>query len=578
VRLPLYLRQLLFTALFGTLLSGCGPHRTHPVSPSSPIRFRDVTPTAGLRFTRINGAVGKKWLPETMGGGGGFLDYDNDGWPDIVLVNGDYLPGTAPPQAGTPTLALYHNNHDGTFTDVTREAGLELRCNGMGVAVGDYDNDGYDDLFITAMGRSRLFHNVPDGHGSRKFVEVTAASGIRDEGWPTSAAWVDYDHDGRLDLFVCHYLQWSPSTDVYCGTTFKAYCGPQLYRGESCRLYHNDGNGRFTDVTRRAGVYNPNSKALGVCVCDLDGDGWPDLIVANDTEPNFVYRNNRHGGFEEIGVQTGIALSSQATGRAGMGIDASDYRHNGTLGLVIGNFSQEGLAFYDIPPSSATILATERSRQVGVYAPSYPYLTFGLFFADFDNDGWPDLFATNGHIETDIARIRPAERFAQPNLLFRNDGVGRFTDVGASAGAGVTEPLVGRGACRGDFDNDGRMDILVLPNTGPPRLLHNETPPQNHWITLRLIGTQSNRDAYGAKVTIQSGATVQSGYVSGGASYLSAHDPRLHFGLGHATGVERVTVHWPNGTTETWGPLAADRMVTLTERRSPQMDVFVPKQ
>jgi hypothetical protein len=466
---------------------------------------------------------------------------------------------------------MYHNNHDGTFTDVTAAVGLDIRCNAMGIAVGDYDNDGFDDLFITALGHSMLFHNVPDGHGGRKFVDVTTASGIHDVGWPTSAAWVDYDRDGKLDLFVCHYLQWSPATDRYCGTDFKAYCGPQVYSGEPSRLYHNDGNGRFSDATVRAGVFNSNSKALGICVCDVDNDGWPDLLVTNDTQANCLYQNNQHGGFEEIGVQSGIALSSRGVGRAGMGADTAYYMNSETLGLAIGNFSLEGLAFYDIPPTQP-ILAAERSQQDGLYTPSYPLLSFGLFFADFDNDGWPDLFVSNGHIESDIARIRPGQTFAQPNLLFRNSGNGTFTDASASAGLGVTEPMVGRGACRGDFDNDGKEDVLLIPNSGPPRLLHNESGIKNHWITLRLIGTKSNRDAFGARVTIHCGQSVQSFYLSDGASYLSANDNRVHFGLGAGSRIDSISIRWPNGQTETWPAQEADRILELTEGAAPRVD------
>lgn len=565
--------SMLVVALF---LAGChGQNIPSKNTPAVAIRFKDVAGAAGLKFDRMNGATGKKWLPETMGGGGGFIDFDNDGWLDIILLNGDYYSGTpSDSKAGhRPTIAMYHNNHDGTFTDVTASVGLDVTCNAMGIAVGDYDNDGFDDLFITAIGGSRLYHNVSDGHGGRKFVDITRSSGIHDTGWPTSAAWVDYDRDGKLDLFVCHYLEWSPATDRYCGTTFKAYCGPQMYKAEPSRLYHNDGSGHFSDVTRSAGVFNENSKALGICVCDLDNDGWPDLVVTNDTQPNCVYRNNRHGGFDEIGVPAGIALSSQGTGRAGMGVDAADYLRNGGLGLAIGNFSMEGLAFYDIPQSTQ-ILATERSQQIGLYAPTYPFLTFGLFFADLDNDGWPDLFVTNGHIESDIAKIKPSEKFAQPNQLFRNSGNGSFADVSAEAGPGVTEPMIGRGACRGDFDNDGKIDVLLIPNTGAPRLLHNESTGDNHWITIHLKGVTSNRNGYGALVTIHSAQQSQTSYLSGGSSYLSANEPRIHFGLAHDSRVDSVTVRWPHGETEEWKMLSADQIITLTEGSSPHFDTL----
>jgi hypothetical protein len=503
-----------------------------------------------------------------MGGGGGFIDYDGDGWPDILLLNGDYFPGST--HAGpAPTLALYHNNRDGTFTDVTRQAGLDVHCNATGAAVGDYDNDGYDDLFIAALGHSMLFHNVPDGHGGRKFVDVTAQSGINDIGWPTSAAWVDYDGDGRLDLFVCHYLQWSPATDRYCGAKFKEYCGPPVYPAEPSRLYHNDGGGRFSDTTRKAGVYNQFSKALGVCICDLDHDGWPEIVVTNDTQPNCVYHNNRHGGFDEIGVSAGVALSSQGTARAGMGVDVADYENTGSSGLAIGNFSLEGLSLYDIPPTEP-ILAADHSRRAGLFDSSYPDLSFGLFFADFDNDGWPDLIVTNGHIESDIARVIPTEQFAEPGLLFQNMRNGTFSNVSAQIGACLTAPMVGRAACRGDYDNDGRIDILLIPNTGPPRLLHNQYAGHNHWITFKLIGTHCNRDAYGARVVIHAGNLTQSAYVSGGFGYQSISDARVHFGLGSAAGVDAITVQWPNGKTEAWPAQRADSILTLTQGGSPR--------
>jgi hypothetical protein len=501
-----------------------------------------------------------------MGGGGGFIDYDGDGWPDVVLVGGGAWPGAAANPAHR-SIRLYHNERNGRFTDVSAQSGLVGDFQGMGVAIGDYDNDGYDDLLVTALGGSHLYHNVPDGRGGRRFAEVTAASGIRDGGWPTSAAWVDYDGDGRLDLFVCHYLAWTPATDRACGASFKAYCGPQEYSGEPCRLYRNDGNGRFTDVTAKAGILNPHSKALGVCVCDIDGDGWSDLIVANDTEPDNVY-HNLHGRFEEIGMRSGVALSAQATARAGMGIDGADYRHDGGMGLAIGNFSQEGLALYDLGAGASGLLATERAHAAGLYDASYRYLTFGLVFADFDNDGWPDIAVANGHVETDIARIHPAETFLQPCLLFRNLGNGAFADVTAAAGAGVTLPMAGRALCRGDYDNDGRVDLLVVGNTGAPRLLHNETRSSGHWLTVRLVGTSCNRDAYGAKVTVEAGGQVQSAMSSGGSSYLSAQDSRLHFGLGSAQTITKLTVHWPGGDTEVCPAPHVDRIVTIEQARA----------
>ncbi|HZO87693.1 MAG TPA: CRTAC1 family protein, partial [Chthonomonadaceae bacterium] len=405
----------------------------------------------------------------------------------------------------------------------------------------------------------RLFHN----EGGKRFVEVTGQAGVGDGGWSTSAAWLDYDNDGKLDLFVCHYLKWSPQTDIPCTAKgFKSYCRPQEYRGESCRLFHNEGGGRFRDVTRQAGLWNESAKALGVLTVDLDGDGRQDLVVANDMEPNFVYHNNGNGTFTEVGFQTGISFDESGRARAGMGIDAADVNNDGTLGLAVGNFSFEGLGFYLIagaPPYS------DRAKQAGLYAPSYPYVTFGLFFADFDNDGWQDLFITNGHIEDTVSLSSPGQTYPQPCILFRNLGNGAFADVSREAGAAVTQPLVGRGACRADFDNDGRPDILLIPNVGAPRLLHNETPTRNHWLTVRLIGTRSNRNAYGARVVVKVGGRTQTAYAHSGSSYLSASDARLAFGLGAAARVDSVAVRWPSGRRQEWTNLAPDRIYQLIE-------------
>ncbi len=557
---------LFAAALAGPGIGGCAAKSTAARTAASPvIHFQNVTRAAGLNWSRVNGAGGKKWMPETMGGGGAFLDYDNDGWMDVLLINGDYWPGHVPAGAAHPMPALYRNNHDGTFTDVTRQAGLDVPAQGMGVAVGDYDNDGYEDLFITAVGKSRLLHNVADGHGGRKFVDVTESSGIRDVGWSTSAAWVDYDGDGKSDLFVCHYVKWSPQTDVFCGSTAKVYCRPSVYTGESCRLYHNDGNGRFRDASKESGVLNSGSKALAVCVCDVDRDGRPDLIAANDMEPTFVFRNNGNGTFREIGVPSGMAYDRTGHERAGMGVDAADYRNDGGLGIAIGDFSFEGMAFYDAggPPPYM-----DRAQPVGVFQPSYPYVTFGVLFGDFDDDGWPDLFATNGDIEDTISRTFPNQSYPQPNLLMRNKGAGSFADVSRQAGPGITEPMVGRGACLGDFNNDGKPDLLLIPNIGAPRLLQNDTQTPNHWLEVRLTGTKSNRDGFGAYVSVTAGAVTRTGYVHSGSSYLSASDPRLVFGMGSSAEVSRITVRWPDGKEETWGPVPADRILALTEGQS----------
>jgi len=551
-------------------LTGCHgqtgtPPQSSPVAEAPAITFADITAQAGIRFQHVNGAAGKKWLPETMGSGCAFLDYDNDDWQDILLINGD----TWDARGSHARMALYHNNRDGTFTDVTAETGLELRLFGMGVAVGDYDNDGYDDLWITAVGKSRLLQNVSNGRGGRKFVDVTAASGIADSGWSTSAAWLDYDRDGKLDLFVCHYVQWSPQSDHFASVdgTHKSYARPTDYQGESCRLYHNLGGGKFQDVSRQAGILNPHSKALGIAVCDYDGDSWPDLFVANDTEPNFLFHNQGDGTFKEVGVESGIALSERGVSRAGMGIDAADTQHNGAFDVLITNFAGEQLTLYRRDSSG---LFLDVAGRAGVGNATQTYLGFGAFFLDYDLDGWADLFITNGHIDDDIGRRDAGVTYAEPSLLFRNTGQGHFTDVSGQSGIALTTPRVGRGAAWGDLDNDGSPDLLIMSNNGKAALLHNENHTGNGWIRLKLVGTTSNRDAYGARVRVTVGRETQTQEVHSGSSYLSASDRRLLFGLGKAMQADRVEIRWPSGRVQPLGPIPrmqTGQTLTVTEGR-----------
>ncbi len=547
----------LIPCLFGCRSNPPSPSANAPLTTPS-VRFRNVAPEAKIVFNRNNGAYGKYYLPETMGGGGGFIDYDNDGSLDILLLNGAWWEPRATNE-GKPTPALYHNNRDGTFTDLTKEIGLDIFCAGMGVAVGDYDNDGYNDLYITAVGRNYLFHNE---HG-KGFKEVAQSAGVQDKGWSSSVGWVDYDNDGKLDLFVCHYVQWTPETDISCTAKgFKSYCRPQEYRGESCRLYHNEGSGRFRDVTRQAGIENQKSKALGVTFLDTNGDGYTDIIVTNDMEPNFVFLNSGKGTFKEIGFESGIALGDSANARAGMGVDVADYRNEGIFGLAIGNFSFEGIGFY---PLTAKPPYLDTSKQIGTHAPSFPYVTFGLFFADFDNDTWQDLFFTNGHIEDTVHKSSPEQNYEQPSILLKNRGDGTFGDVSAQAGADLALPIVGRGACSGDFDNDGKLDILLIPNRGEARLLHNETSQAGHWMTFRLVGKQSNTNGYGAQITVEAGGKRFRGVCRSGSSYQSASDARVHFGLGDLSQIARVSVKWTTGKEQVWTGLAPDRIWQLTE-------------
>lgn len=545
------------------IIISCRPNE-HSETPRQPaetlaeLRFSDVARASGLDFSRFNGAFGSHWMPETFGGGGAFIDYDNDGWPDILLINGDWWPGHS--QAGNrPTLALFHNDRNGHFTDTTTVAGLTTPIQGMGVAVGDYDNDGWDDIFIAGVGDCRLYHNVA-GH---RFDDVTKRTKIDTHGWSTSAAWIDFDNDGRLDLFVCHYLNWSPATDVYCGANEKIYCRPQDYSGESCRLYRNEGGGRFADVSKRAGIWDENSKALGVSICDLDNDGYSDILVANDMEPNFAFRNRRNGTFREEGFAFGMAVDQQGRVRGGMGIDVSKANSIGSRYIGIGNFFNEGMSLYRIAADGPLL---DESADGSLHNLTSPYVTFGLVFADLNNDGLDDILLSNGHVYDNVETMDPSESFLQPTQVFLGQTQGGFADYSRRVGSAVSKRIAGRAACSGDFDNDGSIDVLLVSNSGSPLLLHNDSPHTRTWIGFQLVGTRSNRDGYGASVAIaQPSGISQSAFVRSGSSYLSASDRRLHFGLGTSTQVSTVTVRWPSGTCEVWGPFVAGKYITLKE-------------
>ncbi len=530
--------------------------------PSGPVTFTDVTEQAGIHFKHNNGAYGAKLLPETMGSGVCILDYDNDGWPDIFFVNSMDWPG----HAKDPSYpALYHNNHDGTFTDVTRQAGLDVQMYGMGCAVGDFDNDGYDDIYVTAIGGSHLFRNLHNG----TFADVTAKAGLADSGFPTGAAWLDYDHDGKLDLFVAHYVKWSQQTDQFCSLdgTHKSYCTPEAYKGESSRLFHNLGNGQFEDVTKQAGLYDPTGKSLGVALLDYDNDGWLDLFVSNDTQPNKLYRNNRNGTFSEVGLAAGVAFSDAGRARAGMGTDAGDYDHSGRQSLVIGNFTDEGMSLYHNEGSG---LFTDESESAGIAGPSALSLTFGCFFFDYDLDGRLDIFAANGHVADDIGVVRPNLHYAEPPLLFHNLGQGKFQDVSADVGAALRRPMVARGAAYADFDNDGDLDLVVTTNNGPAHLFRNQNGNRNDLLRLKLIGTKSNRDAIGAGVTLTAaGGMRQFAMVKSGSSYLSQSEFPLTFGLGKPGSVQQVNLEiaWPSGRKESLANVAPDQFVVVEEGR-----------
>jgi hypothetical protein len=523
-----------------------------------PVTFSDVTDRAGIRFRHNSGAFGKKYLPETLGSGCAFLDVDNDGWPDILLVNSRNWPGHS---GASSYPALYRNNHDGTFTDITRASGLAVEAYGLGVAAADYDNDGNVDIYITALDGNHLFHNA----GGGKFTDVTAAAGLGAQAFSTSALWFDYDRDGKLDLFVPGYVEWSAEKDLFCtldGKT-KSYCTPDSYKGRSPVLYHNRGNGTFEDVTRKAGVYDPTGKGLGVAMLDYDNDGWPDLIVTNDTQPNRLYRNQHDGTFKEVGMTAGVAFDEAGVARAGMGVDAADFDGSGRPGIVIGNFSNQMMTLY---ANDGNGLFVDEARASAIGRASLLTLTFACFFFDVDLDGLPDVFAANGHVADDINRVQPKVTYAEPPHLFRNLGSRRFEAVSAQAGAAFQQPMVARGAAYADIDNDGDLDLLITANNGPARLLRNEGGNRNHMLRVRTVGTVSNRDGIGAKVRVTlDGGASQWAMVHTGSSYLSQSELTLTFGLGSATGVKAVEVTWPNGRVEALPRTAGDQTITVKE-------------
>jgi hypothetical protein len=526
------------------------------------IHFRDVTTQAGIHFTHNNGAFGKKWLPETMGPGCAFIDYDNDGYPDILLVNGDDWPGHH--HAGPTTPKLYHNNHDGTFTDLTHKAGLDVPMFGLGVAVGDYDNDGFDDLFITALGQSHLFHN----NGNGTFTDVTKTAGlIGPSEFSTSAAWVDYDRDGKLDLLVANYVQWSEQGDLYCTLdgAHKSYCTPESYKGTSLRLWHNLGGGKFEDATQKAGLGDPTSKSLGIAILDYNADGWPDILVANDTQPNKLYLNKKDGTFEEHGVPSGIAFSEDGVARAGMGVDAADYDRSGRPSVIISNFANQMVSLYH---NEGNGLFVDEAPQSEVGRATLVTLGFGCFFFDYDNDGWPDIFVADGHIEDAIERVQKRVSYAEPAHLFRNLGGGKFQETTSQMGAAFANPRVARGAAYADIDNDGFLDVLVTTNAGPPFLFHNEGGT-NHSLRLKLVGTKSNRDGIGAVAQVTSGdgsnKDKQSKMLRSGSSYLSQSELVLTFGLGTQTKADTVEIQWPSGQVDKLSNLNAGQTVTVEE-------------
>jgi len=526
-----------------TLLLGAAPVPLAALTAGLDFRLTDVTAAAGLQFRHHSGAFGAKYLPETLGSGCAFFDYDGDGWLDILLVNGMSWPGR---QGERSTMRLYRNNHNGTFSDVTERAGLAVEMYGMGVAIGDYNNDGFPDLLVTAVGQNRLFQN----NGRGRFTDVTEKAGLGGRSaFSTSALWFDFDRDGYLDLLVCNYVKWSPEHDVFCSVDGKrkSYCTPEAFHGETCWLFHNRGNGTFEDVTAKSGIFDSTSKSLGVALLDYDRDGWPDLLIANDTQPNKLYRNLRSGSFEDVGVRAGVAFSDDGKARAGMGVDTADFDNSGAEGIAITNFDNEMMALYRAGRDGGY---KDAAQAAGVGPSSRSSLGFGCAFVDINLDGRLDLVAVNGHIDETVRRIHGNVGYAQPPHLFLNDGRGIFRDAAAQAGAGFASPKVARGLAYGDFDRDGAPDLLITTNQGPAYLYRTEILSGNRGLRLRLTGTKSNRDAIGALARVFAPEGAQSRRVKSGSSYLSQSELTLTFGLGKRESADRLVIEWPSGAVQ----------------------------
>ena len=524
---------------------------------SSSIQFTDATAAAGLRFKHNSGAFGKKYLPETMGSGCAFFDADGDGWQDVLFVQSTNWPGR--PGAGT-TAVLYRNNRNGTFTDVTQQSGLAVPLYGLGVTAADYDNDGDMDVYITALGPNRLFRNA----GGGRFEDVTTRAGVGDPGFSASAMWFDYDADGRLDLFVANYVEWSIEKDVHCtldGKT-KSYCTPESYKGQSPTLYRNRGDGTFENVTRKAGIYDTANKMLGVALIDFNGDGRLDVFGANDTMPNRLYQNKGDGTFTDVAVAAGVAYNDAGVARAGMGVDAADYDGSGRQSLVIGNFSNEMMALYT---NQGNGLFVDDAPSSAIGRASMLRLTFACFFFDVDLDGLPDIFAANGHVADDIAKVQPTLSHAQPPNLFRNAGGRKFEVLSAAAGPAFARAVVARGAAYADYDRDGDLDLLMTENNGPARLLRNGGGTGKA-VRVVLQGTTVNRAAIGARARVmrERGASPWQ-MVKTGSSYLSQSEMPLTFGIGADAKVNAIEVAWPGGKVEKFPGAAAGSIVTIVQ-------------
>jgi enediyne biosynthesis protein E4 len=562
VLLRIFVAGLLLTVLVGlavVLLPA------EPQNPATSGHFVDAAEKFGIHFRQQASPTSKKYLLETMGSGVALFDYDNDGRLDIFFANGapisDPTPkGTIPQKNGQQYWnRLYHQKDDGTFEDVTERAGLAGTGYSTGVAVGDYDNDGYEDLYVAGYGHSTLYHNNGDG----TFTDVTASAGVGGSGWMTSAAWVDYDNDGRLDLVVARYMQWD-FDDIYCGHReqgFRSYCHPDIFKPESVLLYHNDGNGKFSEVSHQAGIDKPG-KGLGLAIADYDHDGWMDIFLANDSIPEFVFHNRGNGTFEEVGLPSGAALDGNGTSFAGMGVDFEDYNNDGWPDIIITDLANQRYALFTNLKDGSFDYSTPMT---GLGAISLVHSGWGVRFFDYDNDGWKDLLIAQSHVMDTIQVNEPTLRYREHPLLLHNEQGKRFVDVSAESGDVFHQEWAARGLAIGDINNDGRVDAVITSNNGPAWVLLNETASSNHWIILNLVGTKSNRDAIGAQVKVATSAADQFATVTTSSSYESSSDKRLHFGLGAEDSVREIEIRWPSGVRQTVKDVKADRIVKITE-------------
>jgi hypothetical protein len=534
-------------------------HLSFAARQNATVIFSDITAKAGINFKHENGASPQKYLPETMGGGGLIFDYDNDGWPDIFLVNGGSF--TDRSAAGAARHALYRNNGNGTFTDTTSTSGIAVSGYGMGACSADIDNDGWPDLYITGVGSNKLYRN----NGKGGFQDVTAKAGVGGTGvWSSSCAFADVDNDGFVDLFVTNYVDFTVANNKYCtaGGTIRTYCHPNVYKSLPNILYHNNGDGTFTDITKAAGVYRTDGNGLGVVFGDYDGDGWTDFYVANDSVPNFLFHNKGKGIFEEVGFWAGVAVGAEGRPLAGMGTDMADMNGDGLLDIIVTNLDRETHNLYR---NLGKGLFSNVTFESGVGQATLPFVGFGVAFVDYDNDSNLDLAIANGDVIDNVNLFRDNTSHAQRKLLLRNDGAGRFHDVGPESGPGFALKKVGRTLVVGDLDNDGDMDILVGNNGQTADLLRNDGGNRNNALLIRTVGSKSNRDGIGARLKLTVGGKVLLRHVKAGSSYQGQNDLRVHFGLSSAQQADRLEILWPSGVADTVGVIKANQIVTVTE-------------